>query len=204
MKILQAFPRLLILSICWCFLGGIASSPAAEPTEQIRQSTEKILSILADPDLEGPEMDEVREKRILEVVDERFDWEEMGRRTLGRNWSELNETQRSEFISLFRKLLQRTYMDKVEGYSGEEVLYTGERVEDPYAVAEVKIVTEEGTEIPVLYRMKRQGPEWYVYDISIQGVSLVMNYRSQFNGILVRGSYEKLADMLKKKVEQKE
>lgn len=204
MKILFIFRSLLVLCIGWYFLGGIASSSAAEPTEQIRKSTEEILSILADPDLAGPEMSETREKRILQVVDQRFDWEEMSRRTLSRHWSDLNPTQRKEFIPLFRSLLQRTYMDKVEGYSGEKVVYSAERVEDPYAVVEVEILTEEGTNIPVLYRMKREGSEWYVYDISIQGVSLVMNYRSQFNGILVRSSYEKLADILRKKVEQKE
>jgi phospholipid transport system substrate-binding protein len=94
----------------------------------------------------------------------------------------------------------RTYLDKVEGYSGEKVIYENERVDNNYGVVQVKIVTQQQTEIPTEYRLKRQGEGWLVYDISIEGVSLINNYRSQFNSIILRSSYGELIKKLKEKV----
>ena len=173
---------------------------AGEPTDQIKETTDKILSIVKDPALKAPEREAERRRLIRQAVDERFDWEEMAKRTLARHWRKRTVKEKKEFINLFAKLLERTYMDKVEGYSGEKVVYVGDRVEGKYAVGKVKILTPQDTEIPVLYRMKKKGDKWLVYDISIEGVSLINNYRTQFNSILVRSSFKELIERLKAKV----
>jgi phospholipid transport system substrate-binding protein len=173
---------------------------AGEPTDQIKETTDKILAIVTDPSLKVPEKAGERQERIRDAVDERFDWEEMSRRTLARHWADRTDEEKKSFIDLFGRLLERTYMDKVEGYSGEQVLYVDERVDGEYAAVAVKIVTQQNREISVIYRMKRKGGIWYVYDISIEGVSLINNYRTQFNNILSRSSFGELMERLQNKV----
>lgn len=178
------------------------SARAGEPTESIRQTTDKILSVVTDPELKSPEKAAERRRLIREAVDERFDWREMSRRTLAIHWRRRTEEEKKTFIKLFGKLLERTYLERVEGYSGEGVVYEDERVEGDYALVSVRVRTEQGTEIPVRYRMRRKEGVWLVYDISIEGVSLIQNYRTQFNSILIRSSFEKLLDKLRQKVEE--
>ena len=175
---------------------------AGEPIEQIKKATDKIIDIVKDPALKVPEKEPQRRKLIRAAVDEIFDWDEMAKRTLGRHWRKRTEEEKKQFIYLFGKLLERTYLDKVEGYSGEKVIYVGDRVEGNYALVKVKINTKQETEIRVLYRMRKKDRKWMVYDISIEGVSLINNYRIQFNNILVRSSYKKLIEKLKAKVGQ--
>jgi len=187
-------------------------SQAGEPTETIRKTADKIIAIVSDPDLqlsgkdvEGKESDKEKAKKrnrmVREVVDDQFDWEEFSRRTLARHWRDRTEEEKKEFIDLFGKLLERTYLDKVEGYSGEKVVYVDEKVDGDYAVVDVKIITKKETEIPVKYRLKKIGGKWLVYDVIIEGVSLVNNYRTQFNSIIVRYKYEGLVSRLRAKVE---
>ena len=180
----------------------LGSAWAGEPTDQIKETTDKILAIVTDSTLKVPEKTGERQKLIRQAVDERFDWEEMSRRTLARYWAERTEAEKKAFIDVFGQLLERTYMDKVEGYSGEKVLYVGERVEGEYGAVAVKIVTQQTREISVIYRMKKKGTRWYVYDISIEGVSLINNYRTQFNSILSSSSFESLMERLREKVKQ--
>ena len=177
------------------------SSIAGGPTEDVRKTTDKLIAIVSDPALKEPDKARERAKRIRVAVDERFDWKEMSKRTLARHWKKRTEREKEEFVSLFGKLLERTYLDKVEGYSGEKVLYVGERVDRNYGIVVVKIVTKKDTEILVKYKLKKKGGEWLVYDISIEGVSLVNNYRKQFNSIMTRSSYEDLVKKLRTKVE---
>jgi len=186
-------------------------SQAGEPTESIKKVAEKIIAIVSDPglqtsgkDVEEKESSEKLKKRnrmVREVVDERFDWEEFSRRTLARHWRDRTDDEKKEFIDLFGKLLERTYLDKVEGYSGEKVIYSDETVDGDYAAVDVKIITKKETEIPVKYRLKKKGNDWFVYDVIIEGVSLVNNYRTQFNSIIVRYKYQGLINRLKAKVE---
>jgi len=173
------------------------------PTEKIRETTDKIISILKDSSLKGPDKATERKALIRKAVDERFDWEEMARRCLAREWRKRTQEEKKEFVDLFGKLLERTYLDKVEGYSGEKVVYENEKIEGDYALVKVKVVTSKGTEIPVLYKLKKKDGDWLVYDISIEGVSLVNNYRVQFRSIIARSSYKGLVKKLKKKVESK-
>jgi phospholipid transport system substrate-binding protein len=191
-----------ILSLLLAF-GFTASALGGEPTEKIRQTTDRILSILADPSLNKPSTVDERRKLIRKAVDERFNWQEMAQRSLARHWAQRTDGEKKEFIRLFGELLEGAYMSKVEGYSGEKVLYEGETTDGDYAIVKVKIETKKNVDIPVDYRLKKEGSDWLVYDISIEGVSLVNNYRTQFNSIITQSSYESLVKKLKEKVAQK-
>lgn len=191
-----------ILSLLF-ILSIAVSSWAVEPMEAIKQTTDKILTIVTNPALKPPSKAAEREKLIRQVVDERFDWEEMARRSLATHWAKRTPEERKEFVPLFSDLLERTYMKKVEDYSGEKVLYEGESKDGDYAVVKVKIVTKKNKDILVDYRLKKEGNNWLIYDVSIMGVSLVNNYRTQFNSIISQSSYENLVKRLREKVELK-
>lgn len=197
--------RFMMAALFFFVTYGVSSaSVAGEPTEDVRKTTDKLIAIFSDPALKAPDKARERAIQIRKAVDERFDWEEMSKRTLATHWKQRTEKEKEEFINLFGKLLERTYLDKVESYSGEKVLYIDESVDGNYAVVRVKVVTKKETEILVEYRLKNKSGEWFVYDISVEGVSLVNNYRKQFNSILVRSSYKDLMEKLRAKVEGKE
>jgi phospholipid transport system substrate-binding protein len=198
-------PTCLTRGILSFFLVWAMAIPllAANPMEEIKQTTDKILSIITNPALKAPSKTEEREKLIHQAVFERFDWEEMSRRSLAIHWVKRTPEERKEFVRLFSELLERTYMKKVEGFSGEKVLYEGEAIERDYATVKIKIVTKKDKDIPVEYRLKKEGNNWFIYDVSIEGVSLVNNYRTQFNSILLQSSYEDLVKRLREKAEPK-
>jgi phospholipid transport system substrate-binding protein len=173
---------------------------AGVPTDKVRETTDKIIEIVSDPDLKEPAKDAERRQRIRKSVDELCDWEEMSRRSLGRNWAQRSEQEKKEFVYLFGQLLERTYIDRVEGYSGEKVNYVGERIDGDYAEVDVKVLTKKNVEIPVMYKLRTKDKRWWVYDIVIEGVSLVNNYRTQFNDIMAKSSFEGLLKKLKEKV----
>jgi phospholipid transport system substrate-binding protein len=198
-------PTYLIRSTWSLFLIVAIAAPvlAADPIEEIKQTTDKILSIITNPALKAPSKTAEREKLIRQAVDERFDWKEMARRSLATHWVKRTAKERREFVGLFADLLERTYMKKVEDYSGEEVLYEGETKEGDYATVKVKIVTQKNKDILVEYRLKKAGNGWFIYDVSIEAVSLVNNYRIQFNSIILQSSYENLVKRLREKAEMK-
>jgi phospholipid transport system substrate-binding protein len=197
------FAHLFRNIVCFLLVVGITVPVlAGEPTDQIKQTTDKILSIVKDPALKNPSKSQERRRLIRKAVDERFDWEEMARRALGRYWAQRTAEEKKEFVALFSELVERTYMGKVEDYSGEKVRYEGETIDKDYAVVKVDIVTQKNRDISVDYRLQKEGSEWFVYDVSIEGVSLVNNYRSQFNSIILQSSYENLVKRLKAKVAQ--
>lgn len=183
------------------FLTFVMALPtlAGQPMEQIRETTDKIISIVGDPALKSPEKAKERKRLIREAVDERFDWEEMSRRSLARHWKRRTEEEKKEFIYFFGKLLERTYLEQVGNYSGEKVLYLNETMDEKgFGDVSVKIITKQETEIPVRYKVKKNGDGWYVYDISVEGRSLINNYRKQFEQM----TYNKLIQQLKAKVAQ--
>lgn len=170
---------------------------AGEPSDQIRQTTEKILAIVQDPAMKGADKDVERQKRMKQVVDERFDWAVMARSAIGKHWRDLTEPQRVEFTSLFGEMIEQNYMSRVESYSGEKIQYKGDKVDGAFGVADVVIVTLKGTDIPVSYRVQKKDSGWLVYDVNIEGVSLVNNYRSQIGSILNNSTYEKMIEKIR-------
>lgn len=172
---------------------------AGVPTEKVRETTDRILAIVSDPVLKEPAKEKERREQIRQAVDELCDWDEMSRRSLGRYWAQRSEQEKKEFVQLFGQLLERTYIDKVEGYSGEKVSYTGERIDGDYAEVDVRILTKKNVEIAVVYKMRNRDQKWWVYDMVIEGVSLVNNYRTQFRDIMAKSSFEGLMKRLREK-----
>jgi phospholipid transport system substrate-binding protein len=170
------------------------------PTDQVKGTTDKILAILTDPALKAPEMIEEKKRMIRKVVDERFDWTAISRRALGRHWKKMTTDEKKTFIPLFGQMLEQTYLSRVGEYSGERVSYEDEKVDGTYGVVKVKISSDTHGVISVKYRVWNKKDEWLIYDISIEGVSLVNNYRSQFNTILMKSTPSDLIKKLEEKV----
>ena len=190
-----------VLVMCLVLMtGGVTLAWAGEPTEKIKATTDKILGVVRDSALKGAAKEKERRTLIRKAVDERFDWNEMARRSLARHWEGRTEDEKREFVPLYADLVDRAYMSKVEGYSGEKVKVEGETVDGDYATVTVRIMTQKGQEILVEYRLRKKGNDWLIYDISIEGVSLVNNYRTQFNSIISQSSYASLVKQLKAKV----
>lgn len=193
----------LILSIS-IFLAIPMTVTAGEPTDRIKGVSDKIIAIVFDNSLKTPEMKDKREQMVFEIVDGLFNWEEFSKRALAKNWNKRTDSEKKDFISLFRRLVGRTYMAKAGQYSGGKVAFLDEKIEGDYGNVSTQVLTSAGTQIPVEYRVMKKDGIWWVYDVYIEGVSLVNNYRSQFNSILVNSSYEELVKRLKEKLEKGE
>jgi phospholipid transport system substrate-binding protein len=174
---------------------GVSGGPAwaGAPTDQLRSRVDRVLSVLEDPALKQEARAAERQAAIRAIANEIFDFRELSQRTLGRHWQGRTAAERDEFVRLFADLLERTYIGKIETYSGgERIQYLNESVDGDQVTVRTKIVTKTGTEIPLDYRMHRSGDRWLVYDVTIEGVSLVANYRAQFNRIIQQSSFKEL------------
>ena len=179
---------------------GLTGVPAyaGAPTDAMKTTIDEVLKIIAEKELKQPAKSEERRQQLERVVSARFDYLEMSRRALGAPWNDLSDQQKQEFVSLFRTLLTNSYADKIETYSGEGVQYLNERTEKEYAEVRTKVLSGK-TEIPLDYRLMNKSADWRVYDVVVDGVSLVNNYRGQFTKILRASSYSDLVDQLRKK-----
>ena len=182
----------------------LAAAPAwaGPPTEQLRGSIDRVVKTLDNPSLKGDARTPERKAAVRRIANEIFDFAEIAKRSLGRHWQGRSEAERKEFVGLFADLLERSYISKIELYGGEKILYTGERIDGENASVTTKILTKNGTEVPIEYRLLRQGDRWLVYDVSIEGVSLVSNYRTQFNKIIQTSSYADLVKKMKAKQDE--
>jgi phospholipid transport system substrate-binding protein len=134
---------------------------------------------------------------VRKIANETFDFEEMSKRALAKHWQPRTPAERDEFVKLFADLLERAYVSKIENYGGEKIAYNGDTIDGEAAMVKTKIITKQGTDIPVDYRMLKRGDRWLVYDVVIEGVSLINNYRTQFNKIIQTSSYQALVDRMK-------
>jgi len=182
----------------------MASEAVAGPaTDQLRGSVDAVLKILSDPELKKETKVAERRRAIRTVANEIFDFGEISRRSLATHWQARAPAERLEFVALFGDLLENAYITKIESYSGEKILYVGETTDGPLAVVRTQIVTRQGTAIPVEYRMFRPSERWRAYDVTIEGISLVSNYRAQFNTIITRSGYPDLVAKLKAKRDER-
>lgn len=180
------------------FIGGAlhaASVQAATPTEQLKTSIDAVIKLLKDEALKRPEKFKERRALLRKAIIERFDFNEMSKRSLATHWAKRTPQERKEFVDMFTNLLEKSYMDRIEAYTDEEVEYNGESIDNDYAVVKTTVRAKDKEGIPIDYKLTKQGDQWLVYDVVIEGVSLVSNYRNQFNKIISAGSY---ADLLKK------
>ena len=183
---------------------GVSSAPAAAgvPTDQLKGAVERVLKTLDDPSLKGEGRLGERRAAVRRIANEIFDFGEIAKRSMARHWQPLSDSQRTEFVGLFADLLERSYISKIETYGGEKIQYTAERADGDFATVSTRIVTKNGTEVPVDYRMVKRADRWLVYDVSIEGVSLVSNYRTQFNKIIQTTSYNELVSKLRNKQDE--
>jgi phospholipid transport system substrate-binding protein len=173
---------------------------AGPATDQVKATVDEVLRILQAPEYRGPARAEARRSAIRRAITERFGFEEMARRSLGINWAARSPAERKEFVQLFTDLLERSYLNRIESYTDEQVVYLDEAVEGDRAEVRSKIITR-GDEVPVNYRLSRRGNDWEVYDIVIEGVSLVNNYRSQFSRIINQSSYSALVQRMRRQAQ---
>ena len=179
-------------------------SLAGPATDQVKATVDQVIKILTDPALKGDQKAQERRAKLRQVVLQRFGFNEMAKRSLGVYWSERTAQERAEFVKLYTDLLERAYVDRIEGYTGEKILYTGEAVDGSYSEVRSKIVTKKSQEVPIVYRLVKNDANWEVYDILIEGVSLVNNYRAQFSKIIRTSSYEDLVKKMHAKLEGEE
>jgi phospholipid transport system substrate-binding protein len=173
---------------------------ADNPTQVVKGVIDEVIRLLSDPALKAPAQKMHRRQLIKQVIDQRFDYGEMARRCLGVTWRQLGPDQRSEFVSLFGQLLEASYSDKIEKYSGETVTYLGEALDND-EFAEVRtVLLRKNDRFPMDYRLLNSDAGWMIYDVVIEGVSLVANYRSQFTRIVQESSYGELVRRLRVKL----
>lgn len=185
-------------------LGASSMAVAGVPTEKIRDTSNQVIAIIMDKNLKAPDKEPERRAKIRAIVDQRFDWTEMAKRSLGRYWLQRTPEEQKQFTKLFSDLIERTYSDSVESYKGQPFSYLSETNDGGYAVVKVSVPGENGhAVIPLEYRLLNRDNDWFVYDVTIEGVSLVNNYRTQFSDILSSSSYEKLVKRIEAKLQEK-
>jgi phospholipid transport system substrate-binding protein len=195
-------PVYLLLCSFLFFITVSISAYADTPTNLMKQTIDKVIDILKNKELKKPGKTQERRTEIRKVVGERFDFEEMARRSLAIHWRKRTPEEKKEFVSLFSDLLERTYIKKIESYTDEKILYTDEKIEGNYAVVKTKIITKRNVEVPIDYRLLDENGNWKVYDVVAEGVSLINNYRNQFNDIIRKDSYEELVKRMKNKEQE--
>jgi phospholipid transport system substrate-binding protein len=184
---------------------ALAASPAGAgaPLDQLRLQVDRVLKVLDDAELKKPDKAKDRRVAVRKIANEIFDFSETAKRSLGRHWLGRTPAEQAEFVQVFTDLLERSYISKVELYGGEKMQYVSDAVENgDQAKVQTKLMTKQGGEIPIEYRMHKKAERWLVYDVVIEGVSLVSNYRTQFNKIIQTSSFQELVKKMKSKQEE--
>ena len=188
---------LMVLAILACM---VESASAGAPTDQVREYSDQVLKVLEDSSLKPQD----RRAAVRKIAIEIFDVTETARRALGLHWQARTPAEREEFVQLFADLLERTYIARIDDYGGERIHYVGESIDGNYAIVRARIITRKGTEVPAESRLIRHGARWLIYDVSLENVSLISNYRSQFDRIIRTSSYGELIKRLREKKESPE
>jgi phospholipid transport system substrate-binding protein len=193
----------LVLALAFALsLVAAGDAAAGAPTDQLKAQIDRVLKVLDDPELKKDGRLRERRTAVRKIANDIFDFGETARRSLARHWQGRTPAERDEFVQLFSDLLERSYISKVELYGGEKIQYLGDAIEGEQAKVQTRLLTKSGSEIPIEYRMHRKGDRWLVYDVIIEGVSLVANYRTQFNKIIQTDSYQALIKKMKNKQEE--
>ena len=181
---------------------GASQVRASVPGEQVKATIDKVMEVLRDPSLQGSGKKSERREKLRQIVLPRFDFAEMAKRALGSNWNRYPDQQR-EFVTAFTQLLEDTYADQIEAANGDKVVYLSERMDKGFAEVATKVISVKGEEISMVYRLHAVESDWKVYDIVVENVSLVNNYRAQFNRVLSNASLDELVKRIKEKRFQK-
>ncbi|MDH4328811.1 MAG: ABC transporter substrate-binding protein [Nitrospira sp.] len=187
-----------LVVLVWFVTFTAVAHGSESPTDAVRGILTQVFRILEDPALKDPAKRMPRRRMLEEVIATRFDYAEMSKRALAAYWVPLTAAQRTEFVEVFKKFLSDRYAEKIEGYSGEQVVYLSERIEGSYAEVRTELRSEK-TAIPLDYRLHLKEGRWHAYDIIADGVSLVKNYRSQFQKVIRESSYQELVKKLRER-----
>ncbi len=191
---------ILVVCITSCFFVFVSSILfAVEPGKLIMETVDKGFAVLKEPSLKGADKVNERRQKLWETISPIFNFEEMSKRALGQHWKNRSDEEKKEFVVLFTNILKDAYIGKTDEYSGEKVILVKERVDKEYATVQAKFILSTGSDVVVDYNMLSNSGEWKIYDVIIEGVSLVNNYRSQFNSILIKSTYKELVQRIKEK-----
>jgi len=193
--------RLFLILAAGIMLTTATIAPAdISPTEAVRGSVNSILTLLQDKGLDQT----TRREEMRKVINARFDFRAMSQRTLATNWKKASKEQQQEFVQLFAQLIENTYIGRVEAYTDEKVDFPGEKVKGKKAVVETLILTPSA-DIPINYKVyQKKNGEWWVYDVIIEGISLISNYRSSYQEIVKKEGFDGLIAKMKNKIKELE
>ena len=191
----RVLPGMMILIL----LISPLQAEAGVPLDTVEAHVKEVLDILRDPALQGEADKKVKEEKIETIANEMFDYVALSKLTLGRSWRDFNKEQQKEFVSLYRSILKKAYMDKILAYTDEQVVFDRDiMLSENKAEVQTRIITKSA-EIPIFYRLYLKEGQWKVYDVIVEGISLVQNYRTQFREILANNSPEEVLKILREK-----
>ncbi len=191
--------RFLLAAIVFALLMIVDPAGAATPREQIQSSVEKVIAILKDPNLKPEAKKSERLEQLRQVIFPKFDFAEMAKRSLGADWQRRNPEEQREFVKLFTELIESSYASNLNSYNGEKVVFMGDKQDGEYAQVDTKITSNKGEETSVSYKLLQSGSDWKIYDVVIENISIVNNYRSQFTRVIARSSFADLLRQMKDK-----
>jgi phospholipid transport system substrate-binding protein len=194
----------VVIGLSLGLLLGALPAPAfaGPPAEQLASQIDRVLAVLGDPSFKGDDQLGSRRQAVRRLTDELIDWNEMGRRTLGAHWQTLPDGERTTFVSLFSELLNRAYLKNLDRYDGEKIVVTGDAMEGDRALVQARVVGRDGHGgMPLDFAMVRDGERWRVWDIRMQGTSMVGGYKAQFTRLLQSESYDTVMSRLRERVE---
>ena len=189
----------------WIMVAGAVAAPSMGPRETVETAVIRVIHLTQDiepvakPESTTPRRSMDKRTEIRKIARDLFDFEEVTRRTLSRHWAARTQEERAEFVALFTELLERSYTNRVEAYSGENITYLGEAIDANYAIVRSKVLTDRRSELTLDYRLHLRDGRWRVYDLQIDGVSFISTYRSQFDRIIQAESYSALLERMRKK-----
>ncbi len=185
--------------VAWLLLAAASPASVSSPTEVIEVAVRQVVRVVQDTGLAGPAAAERHREEIREIVENLFDFPEMTRRCLGPHWADRTAQEREEFVHLFASILEHSYFGKIENFSGEKMLYISETTDGDDATVRSRVIIGGKDEVSVDYRLRLVGSRWAVYDVIIDGVSIVSTYRAQFNRIIQLSSYDHLVEKMRLK-----
>ncbi len=192
--------KLLLVTVLLSF--GVTVSSAQEGstvTDEVKKVVDEVIRIVTNKELKKPQNARERRAEMKKAIGSIFDYGQMTKLSMGIHWKERTPAEQKELVKLFETLLENSYATKIESYNNEKIIYLKEDVEGDYAEVNSRVITEKGDEFSLVYRLGKEGNKWMVYDVVIEGVSLVSNYRSQFNRIIEEQGYNELVKKLQTK-----
>jgi len=194
----------LLLAAAMIFAShGVPAGSAVEsgPMAQLKVSVDEIIHILKREELKGPDRYDERQERIWEVVYNMFDFHEMAKSSLGKNWKTISAEEQEMFVGLFSSLVKKRYIGKINDYTDQEIIYTKQRIKENRAMV-YSLLIDKGTKIPIIYKLKAKQDKWFIYDLKIENVSLVLNYRRDFASVIRKEKFAGLVERITEKLEK--